>query len=719
MTKSALALLSTLFLSACTGSFFASPRCSEKCGNVPAPELAKIKAETNVYHGVTIVDDYAWMEDAKDPENQEWTEKQRKRFYDYADALPATEYLKKEYNRLWRYADQTVPRETRDGERLFYSRRGADETKWRLVTKENAGAKEEVLLDPNKWDKDSSLSAVEKSPDGRFIAYGVAHAGDENNIIHVLDVENKVELPDRLLGWKQGVNCWKRDNSGFYYSCKPLPGTVPEGEQYYWHRTYFHKLGTPPEEDKLIFYSDTEREKWHGVGLTEDEKYLLYYRGNFGSADIWIKKNEEGAELVPVVVGKNAKFDVSEADGKLFIRTDLDAPNYMVYVVDREKPDFENWKVFLPETEDTLRDLSFVNGLIFATYLHGIDTQIKIYDTDGAFIRTMKLPASPCSASVFGHWKKGPVFVSCSSYTIPSTTYTYNTSDDELTVVKEFPVKYDLDNCCVTQVFYTSKDGTKVPMSIIYPKDRPRDGSCPCILDGYGGFNNALMPGFIGSNSLWVQAGGVFAIANLRGGGEYGEKWHRAGMRENKQNVFDDFIAAAEYLIKEGFTSPDRLGISGGSNGGLLVGACAMQRPDLYKAVRCGVPLLDMIKFHKFGIANIWSEEYGTSDDKEQFEYLLKYSPYQNIKEGTVYPAMLISGGENDARVDPMHVRKMTAKLQAVGLGGPIFGVIYPDAGHGVSVDFDSRVRQVAREHAFFYDQLGLAVPKKDEEHAK
>ena len=275
-------------------------------------------------------------------------------------------------------------------------------------------------------------------------------------------------------------------------------------------------------------------------------------------------------------------------------------------------------------------------------------------------------------------------------------------------------MKYDLENCCATQVFYPSKDGTMIPMTIIYPKDIKKDGSCPCILDGYGGFNVSLMPGFIGYNSLWVNQGGVFAIANLRGGGEFGEEWHKAGMRELKQNVFDDFIAAAEYLIKEGYTSKEKLGISGGSNGGLLVGACAMQRPDLYKAVRCGVPLLDMIKYHKFRIANIWSEEYGTSDNKEQFEYLLKYSPYQNIKEGVKYPSMLITGGENDARVDPMHVRKMGAKLQECSRGGVVFPVIYSDAGHGSSVDFDSRVSQYAREGAFMYDQLGLEIKEKE-----
>jgi len=714
-SKKVLPLTLAVLISGCFSNMSGTILTSDTAKDIPPAPETKIIPETNTYHGVTLVDDYAWMEDNTRSDVQEWTKEQNERFYEYVDKLPATAYLTKEYKRLWRYADQTVPTEVYDGERLYFSKKGVEDTKWILMTKANANAPEVVVLDPNKWDKDDYLSGAARSRDGRYVAYGIGHAGDENPVIHVLDVENMVELPDRLKGWKQGVSCWKKDNSGFYYTCKPSKGTVPDGEEFYWHAVYFHKLGTSSEEDKLIFNSETDREKWHGVDLSDDEKYMLYYRGNFGSADIWLKKNIEGAELVPVVIGKEANFDVAMVENKLFIRTNLNAPKFMVYVADMEKPGFDDWEVFLPESEDKLEGLSFIDGHIYAEYLRGIETVIKIYDLDGTFIRNMTLPASFCSAGVSGYWHKGPVKLNCSSYLIPNTTYSYNVNDDKLTVLKEFPVKYDLDNCAVTQVFYASKDGTSIPMTIVYPKDRPRDGSCPCILDGYGGFNVSLRPGFIGSNSLWVQNGGVFAIANLRGGGEYGETWHRAGMRENKQNVFDDFIAAAEYLIKEGFTSKEKLGISGGSNGGLLVGACAVQRPDLYKAVRCGVPLLDMIKFHKFRIANIWSEEYGTSDDKAQFEYLLKYSPYQNIKKGVKYPDMLITGGENDARVDPMHVRKMGAKLQACSTGGVVFPVVYPDAGHGSSVDFDSRVRQYAREGAFMYDRLGLEIREKEE----
>lgn len=708
------AFFALLFMTGCVSDLPKNIGGAEKNDAVPPPPETKKIPETNVYHGVTLVDDYAWLENASSEETKAWTKAQNERFYEYADSLPATAYLKKELKRLWRYADRTVPVEVYDGKRLYFSRKGENDDKWILMTKENANAPEKVVLDPNKWDKDDYLSGVMRSRDGRYVAYGIGHAGNEDPVIHVKDVENDIELPDRVKGWKQGLSCWKKDNSGFYYTCKPLKGTVPDGEEFYWHAVYFHKLGTSAEEDQLIFNSETEREKWHGVDLSDDEKYMLYYRGNFGSADIWVKRNVEGAELVPVVIGKEANFDVTMLEDKLFIRTNLDAPKFMVYVTDIEKPGFENWRVFIPESEDRLDSLSFIDGEIYAEYLHGIDTEIKIYDLDGTFMKTMTLPAKPCSAGVSGYWHKGPVRVNCSSYLIPNTTYSYNLSEDSLTVLKEFPVKYDLENCCATQVFYPSKDGTMIPMTIIYPKDIKKDGSCPCILDGYGGFNVSLMPGFIGYNSLWVNQGGVFAIANLRGGGEFGEQWHKAGMRELKQNVFDDFIAAAEYLIREGYTSKEKLGISGGSNGGLLVGACAMQRPDLYKAVRCGVPLLDMIKYHKFRIANIWSEEYGTSDNKEQFEYLLKYSPYQNIKEGVKYPSMLITGGENDARVDPMHVRKMGAKLQECSRGGVVFPVIYSDAGHGSSVDFDSRVRQYAREGAFMYDQLGLEIKEKE-----
>jgi prolyl oligopeptidase len=399
-------------------------------------------------------------------------------------------------------------------------------------------------------------------------------------------------------------------------------------------------------------------------------------------------------------------------EGKMFITTDEDAPRKMVYWTTVDKPEREHWQVFLPEHEkDKLLYLAPIAGHLYVTYSHNAYTIVKIYDLEGNFLRDLPFPTIG-SGSAGGRWSQPEVWVNFSSFSHPSTTYKYHFDKNELEVYHEFPVEVDTEGVVATQVWYPSKDGTEVSMFVVHKEGIELDGNNPTLLYGYGGFDVSMRPRFSTGALTWLEAGGVYAVANLRGGGEYGREWHEAGMLGNKQNVFDDFIAAAEWLIAEGFTSPERLAIQGGSNGGLLVGAVTVQRPELFAAVDCGVPLLDMVTYHRHGLANIWAEEYGSSDDPDQFEYLYAYSPYQNIKDGVKYPAFLVTGSENDARVDPLHARKMAARLQAANEGGgPIFCLIRDASGHGGGTTITTQIDQYAGERAFLMHYLGMEAP--------
>jgi prolyl oligopeptidase len=659
-------------------------------------------------HGVTLTDNYQWLEDPKDQKVKNWTDKQHELTYSLIDVLPQRTWLTNRFNQLWRYDDESVPREVLKGKRLFYSIKNKDEDKWIYMTKAHADAEPVELLNPNEWPENDSLDLTRPSRDGKYLAFGVAEAGNEDPKIRIMEVATKKILPDTLKGWKQGGVSWLPDNSGFYYSAKPLKGEVPEGEENYWHAAYFHKLGTPAEQDEKLFWHDGLKEYWHGVSLTEDGKYLMYGRGLFNRNDVWFKRFGTDDPLITIVTNLDARFDVTIVNDKIFIKTNLDAPNEKVYVTDVDHPGREHWKEFLPEKDDRLVSLSFIGGKLYAKYLHNAHTIIKVYDINGKHLHDVSLPGIG-SSGVSGYWSKPRVWLSFSGYTFKPTTYTYDVNNDTLTVYKVSPIDIDVSDYMSTQVWYTSKDGTRVSMFLLHHKDVKPDGSNPTLLTGYGGFNISLQPGFASSYAVWIESGGMIAMPNLRGGGEYGEDWHKAGMRENKQNVFDDFIAAGEWLIDNKYTTPEKLAISGGSNGGLLVGAVAVQRPDLFKVVKCSVPLLDMVRYHKFGIANIWSEEYGTAEDAEQFEYLLEYSPYHNIRDGEKYPAMLIVGSDNDARVDPMHARKMAARLQEADAGNePILLIVQGDSGHGGAVTLSERIEQTADGWAFLMDQLGM-----------
>jgi len=667
---------------------------------------------TDVYHGVEIVDDYAWLEDEEADEVVAWTEEQEVFTHSLIDDLPQREFLTKRFNELWRYDDEGTPNRVLQGERIFYWSKKKDDEKWVYNTKANEDAETQVLLDPNSWDPTETLSGVNPSRNGKYVAFGTAHGGDENPIIQVMVTETGEILDDSLLGWKQSVISWLPDNSGFFYTCKPLEGEVAEGEHEYWHATWLHQLGTPPAEDQKVFWHDETKEYWHMVWVTEDGKYEVYNRSLFNTNEAYFKPLGSDGDPIPLATGFENEYDVDIIEGKILIRTDEDAPLFQVFITDVDQPERENWREFIPEHErDKLNYISAINGHIYASYSHNAYSQVKIYDLDGNYLRDLPFPTIG-TGGVGGHWSQPEVWVGFSSYTYPSTTFKYHFEQDELEIFHEFPLDIDVDNMTAKQVWFESKDGTQVSMFVVHRKDLELDGDNPTLVNGYGGFNISRRPRFSTMVVVWLEAGGVYVDVNLRGGGEYGQEWHEAGMLGNKQNVFDDFIGAAEWLIENKYTSSERIGIRGGSNGGLLTGACTVQRPDLYKVVYCGVPLLDMLKYHKFGLANIWSEEYGSSDDAEQFEYLRAYSPYHNAQDNVAYPAFIVTGSENDARVDPMHARKMAARLQAADAGGgPVVLLIRKQSGHGGGTTLSKQIEQQAEVWAFLMDQLGMQAP--------
>ncbi len=668
---------------------------------------------TDDHHGTPITDPYRWLEQADDPTVQTWTDEQERLTHAIIDGLPQKAWLERRFGELWRYDDESTPMRVYDGERLFSWTKKKNEEKWAYVTRGRDGAEPEVLLDPNAWPSHDQLAGTWPSRDGRYVAFGTAHGGDENPVIQVMVTQTREILPDRLRGWKQAVSSWLPDGSGFFYSCKPCAGEVPAGEHEYWHQTWFHRLGTGPGEDVQVFADEAVKETWNSVWVTEDGCYTVYERSLFTVNDVWFKRTGSNDPLTPLATGMKAEFGVDFVGDTILITTDEDAPRKMVYVTDVAHPEREAWRVWLPQPErDKLNGIGCVAGHVYASFMHDAYTLVKIYDLDGTYLREVPFPTIG-TGGVGGYWARPDVWVSFSSFTFPGTTYRYDFDADRLDVYHEFPVPVDTSNMAAQQVWFTSKDGTRVPMFLVHRKDVVLDGENPTLLYGYGGFDVSLRPSFATTWLVWLEAGGVFAMANLRGGGEFGRAWHEAGMREHKQDVFDDFIAAAEWLVDNHWTRPQKLAIRGGSNGGLLVGACMVQRPELFRAVACEVPLLDMVNYHEFGLANIWAEEYGSSADPEQFAYLLAYSPYHNVADGTRYPAFLCTGSENDARVDPLHARKMVARLQAADPdGGPHLLLVRRASGHGGGVTVSTQIVQTAEVGAFLMACLGMSAPR-------
>ncbi len=673
------------------------------------PETPKNPVEDD-YHGTKITDNYQWLENAEDPEVKVWIEAQEKVTCSYLVNIQQIGQLREKLENLMRYDDESLPEKTLNSTRIFYTiqKKGLEHPM--LYTKSEKGASGKLLIDPNKWEKGAVLHYWKPSRDGKYLAFGKSMKGDESPVLYIMDTESGDILPDTLNGWRQRISDWLPDSTGFYYIANPKKGEVPENEEYYWQAVYLHNLGAPAERDRKVWFSEESKEMFHYIYFSEDGKWEIRIKRVFYGNEVYIKPAGSDIDPVPVVKGFDAQYDCNIYDDILYIHTDYNAPNKMVLKADPETPQRKNWSVFIPETDSLMADFAGIGGIFFASYINDGYTKITAYKPDGNFFKDITLP-SIGTAHISGWWKKDETRISFSSFAVPEAVYLLDLENNALSMIKK-PVNSALTDGIITRiVHYRSKDGTNIPMFLIHKEGMLKNGNNPVLLSGYGGFNICVRPRFKNIYNVLLESGILIALPMLRGGGDLGKEWHEAGMFEKKQNVFDDFISAAEWLIEKKYTNPQRIAIQGGSNGGLLMGAVTVQRPELFRAVLCQVPLLDMLRYHKFDYANIWAREYGSSDNPDQFKYLLKYSPYHNIKDKTAYPAILFSASENDARTAPFHAMKMAAAIQEANISeNPVLLLINEDSGHTGGTTIDSNIRQTADEYGFLLYNLGVEI---------
>lgn len=675
--------------------------CGQK--QQPPPTLTDNVVEN--IHGVEIVDPYRWLEYQDSSDTRAWIDAQNTYTHSLIDQLPGREKLEKRLTELMKIDRISIPIE-RNG-RYFLSKRSADQEQWIIYMRDGLEGEDQVLIDPHPMSPDhtTSVDLIDVSKDGALMAYGIQEGGQDERTIKLFDVDRKVDLPDQLpKALYFGVSI-KPDKSGFYYT---------KHDNAIGGRIYYHVMGTDPAGDVKIFGDGYGPEKILYASLSEDGRYLLIHVLHGSTAEVselFYQDLKQGGAVTPIVTGINARFYGWIVDDKLFLQTNWNAPNNNILLVDLNRPAQKDWKEIVPESESVMEGFSLAGGKLFINYLENVVSKVKVFDADGTPIRDIAFPSLGSVSSVGGRWESNEAFFVYTSFHVPTTIYRYDVETGEQQIWDQLKVPVNTDIIAVEQVWYQSKDGTKIPMFVVHPKGIKLDGSTPTLLTGYGGFNASMTPYFSAVAVMWVEKGGAFAIPNLRGGGEFGEEWHKAGMLENKQNVFDDFIAAAEWLIANGYTSPSKLAIMGGSNGGLLVGAALTQRPDLFKAVVCSYPLLDMIRYQHFLMAKFWVSEYGSSEDAEQFKYLLAYSPYHNVKKGTKYPATLFITGDADTRVAPLHARKMTALLQAnTGSDNPVLLLYDTKTGHSGGMPVSKQIQDATDEMQFLFWQLGMKM---------
>lgn len=649
---------------------------TEKSVTYGPPPETKIDDVVDTIQGVEIADPYRWLEDQESPETRAWIDEQNKYTDSIMQQLPGRQELKELMTKLIKIDSINAP--TEKGGRYFYSKRSADQDLPIIYMREGLDGEEQVLLDPHPMSEDhtTSVDIAEISEDGKYLAYSVRKGGVDEVEIRILDVDTKSDLEDILPTARYFGISFTPDKSGMYYTQYGDEGP----------RVYYHALGTPLSEDKLIFGEGLGPDKIAYINLSDDGKWLLAHvqYGSSGPTEIHVKNVAANTPWTAAINDGKSHSYASFAGDRLLIQTDLNAPNGRLMLVDPAKPSVANWQEIVPELPDAvMENAAALGGKAIAFYLQDVKSMAKVYDMDGTWVRDITFDTIGSFSTASGSWDSNEAFIAFTSFHVPNTIYRYDIATGETTVWEKVEVPLNSESMALEQVWYTSRDGTKIPMFLLHKKDLKLNGENPTMLYGYGGFNVNITPYYNGSRAAWVEMGGVYAIANLRGGGEFGEKWHRAGMLESKQNVFDDFIAAAEWLIENKYTSTKHLGIIGGSNGGLLVGAAMTQRPDLFGAVVCVYPLLDMIRYQKFMVARFWVSEYGSSEDPEQFKYILAYSPYQNVEKGVDYPATLFISGDGDTRVAPLHARKMTAMVQKMNGGkNPILLRYFTKAGH-------------------------------------
>jgi prolyl oligopeptidase len=707
--------LACLFLFAT--ALWAEDSSSSSTATAPAtPPRAKTEVVEDTLHGHKITDPYRWLENSQAPDTQQYVHEELAYTRSVLDPLPGRVQIHQRLTQLLSIGTIGTPQ--LGGKYYFYTRREGTQNQPVLFVREGIHGKDRVLVDVNQLAADGTVALDWWFPseDGKYVAYGTSASGSEESTLKVIDTASGKLLPDTIERTRFASVAWKKDNSAFYYSRHPKKGDVPPGEEVYHVKIFYHTLGTDPAKDPLIFGEGRKAQDIPGVQLADDDdRWLLItvFQG-WAKSEMYLQDLKAGTPPVEITSGKDFLYSGEIYQDKLYITTNEDAPRSRVLVVDAANPKRENWKEIVPQSDAVLQNTSIVGGKLGAQYEKNASSLLKLFQLDGKFIADIPLPAIGSVNGSGSKWNRQELFFGFQSFTIPPSIYHYDLSSgktdlwDKVNAPGIDPSAYE-----VNQVWYTSKDGTKVPMFVFHKKGLQLNGHNPTLLTGYGGFNISLTPNFVGGRYLWLEHGGIFAVANLRGGAEFGEEWHQAGMLQNKQNVFDDFISAAEYLISEKYTDKDHLAIQGGSNGGLLVGAAFTQRPDLYRAVVCQVPLLDMLRYQNFQIAKLWIPEYGSAEDSKQFDWLYAYSPYHHVKQGTQYPAILFMTADTDTRVDPMHAKKMAALMQAEAANGqsrerPILLRIETKAGHGAGKPITKQIEEGTDIYSFLFWQLGV-----------
>jgi prolyl oligopeptidase len=675
------------------------------------PETKKID-HVDDYHGTSVADPYRWLEDPDSEETKAWVVAQNKVTFDYLARIPERATIESRLTQLWDYERYSLP--VKKGGRYFYTRNDGLKNQSVLYLADSMQGQPRELLDPNRLSPDGTvaLASWSVSDDGKRLAYSLASAGSDWNEWKVLDVDTGKPLADHLKWVKFSGASWSHDNAGFYYSRydePPADQTFTKAN--YFQKLYYHKLGDSQSSDQLIYKRDDQQEWGFHGRVTDDGKYLLIvvWKGSEPKNQIFYKDlSSSDAAVVELITGFDADYDFIDNDGATFwFSTDSDAPLRRVIAIDLAKPAREHWQTLVPETKATLQSVNRVGQTLVAEYLQDARSAVKVFDLKGQFLRDVMLPAIGSAGGFRGERGDNETFYSFTNYTTPGTIYRYDVATGTASTYRTPALKFNPADYESKQVFCSSRDGTQVPMTIVHRRGLKLDGNNPTMLYGYGGFNISLTPAFSVSALAWLERGGVYAVPNLRGGGEYGRDWHEAGQKHRKQNVFDDFIASAQWLIDNKYTRPERLAIRGGSNGGLLVGAAMTQRPDLFAAAVPAVGVLDMLRYHKFTIGWAWISEYGSADDPEHFAHLLKYSPLHNLKRGTRYPATLIVTGDHDDRVVPAHSFKFAAALQAAHAGDtPALIRIETRAGHGAGKPTAKLIAESADVLAFLTNEL-------------
>jgi len=679
-------------------------------GPYPASRVDPVEDD---YHGTKVADPYRWLEDATTPEVQTWIAEQGNYTRTYLDALPGRDALKAQYEALWEYP--ITYSVSISGERLFWSYRGPGQDQPLIYTGPmGSGPKDGIVfLDLNQLNAEgtTALDWMTASPDGELVAYGLSESGSELSTLHVKNAITGELLPDRIPRTRASSIAWLPNKSGFYYSRLPEPGTVAKGDESFYRRVFFHQLGDDPTSDPLIFADESNKETWISAGSSTDDSTLFISTSlDWSKNDLYMRplKAPLTDPWTILAVGLDGQTSADVVDDTLIIMTNVGHPRFHILKANLATPD-ERTEI-IPESDAVIEGMWIVGKQLAVQTLENAYNKLRIYDLDGKLEREIEFPTLGSVSEISAHDTEPILLCNFTSYTYATAVLKIHTDTGEVEVVSQLAIPLDWDRYQVRQEWATSKDGTKVPMFIVSLAGLPMDGTNPTILYGYGGFNNSLTPGFSRGALPWIEAGGIYVYTNLRGGGEFGKDWHDAGRLEKKQNVYDDFYACADHLFERGYTSPAKMAISGGSNGGLLVGAALTQRPDLCRAAICAVPLLDMLRYQHFLLGRLWVPEYGDADVASQFGFIYDYSPYHHVVDGTKYPAVLFMSGDQDSRVDPLHARKMAARMQAATGGEhPILLRVEFNAGHGQGTPLSKTIDELTDQYTFLAHEFGMA----------